>query len=80
MVALTGDGGGQERQDVGVSMAGQGGDRHGVKAGVLAGRGADVGVRVDPQDRQVVPVSAGERGEPAESAPPSPQAKPIVLV
>jgi len=44
-------------------MAGQGGDRHGVKAGVLAGRSADVGVGVDPQDRQVVPVPEREGGE-----------------
>jgi hypothetical protein len=34
-----------------------------VKARVLAGRRADVGVRVDPYDRQVIAVPAGEFGK-----------------
>jgi hypothetical protein len=34
-----------------------------VKARVLAGRRADVGVRVDPYDRQVVTVPAGQLGK-----------------
>jgi len=39
------------------------GDRHGVVAGVLGVRGADVGVGVDPDDGQVVSVTGGELGE-----------------
>jgi hypothetical protein len=34
-----------------------------VKARVLAGRRPDVGVRVDPHDRQVIAVPAGEFGK-----------------
>ena len=54
---------GQQVQDVPVPVAGQRGNGHGVESGVLAGRGADVGVGVDPQDRQVVAVAVREGGE-----------------
>ena len=44
-------------------MSGEGGDGHGVPSGVLAGGGADVGVGVDPQDREVVAVALRQRRE-----------------
>jgi hypothetical protein len=60
---VRGDRGRQQFLHVGISVTGQRGHRHGVKARVLAGRRADVGVRVDPHDRQVIAVPAGELGK-----------------
>jgi hypothetical protein len=52
------DGGRQQVQHVGVAVAGERGDGHRVISGVLAARGADVGMGVDPDDGQVVAVAA----------------------
>ena len=53
----------QQRQHVGVTVARQRGDGHRVIPRVPAARGADVGMGVDPDDRQVLAVPAGQMGE-----------------
>ncbi len=60
---VRGDRGWQQRLHVGIAVPGQRGHCHGVKARVLAGRRPDVVVRVDPHDRQVIAVPAGEFGK-----------------
>jgi hypothetical protein len=60
---IRGDRSRQQLLHVAIPVPGQRGHRHGVKARVLAGRRAEVGVRVDPYDRQVIAVPAGEFGK-----------------
>src|SRR2546423_13506898 len=56
-------GGRQKAKHVRISMTGEDGNRHRMVSGVVTSGSADVGVRVDPQHRQIIPIAAGQPGE-----------------
>jgi hypothetical protein len=57
------DGRRKHRLHLKVTLPGECRDRHRVVAGVLAVASTDVGVGVDPDDREIVPVPASQRRE-----------------
>ena len=53
----------QKAKHVRISMAGEDGNRHGMVSGGVTGGSADVGVRVDPQHRKIIPIAVSQPGE-----------------
>jgi hypothetical protein len=56
-------GGRQKAKYIRISMTSEDCNRHRMVSGVLTGGSADVGVRIDPQHRKIIPIALCQPGE-----------------